>query len=818
MPEFYRDHILLNENTLTLPYTSINQGRSNVVPRTNIDRIEQGNKVRTEFNAAVEAFTLDAPIEDFVYIVFKSVPGFFLDLDKFDKGNFRLASYRKINQDPGDETYEATVYLNRKAIAQFLTKIEQYIAIDTAGGNPRHQSLLANLDEIRVATLESFWQEPELPFPDIQDSTWWEIWLSRDLDRSVEDQLTPIFKLLETADIQVGSNRWLAFPDNLVFLVRGTSEQLGATLLYTDRLAELRKPRETAEYFTYLDKPEQGAWIADLLGRLELNNLGSNVTICLLDTGVNINHPLLNNIIPQNHLDAIEPHWDRSDTHLQGHGTPMAGLAIYGDLSDVFPYNLPVRIFHHFESIKIIERNQPNNPELYGAITQEAVGRAEIINPEFKRIVCMAITSADLVHLGQPSSWSAAIDQLSFGDVNQLNQSTLFFISGGNLPLMERINFPIANDGASIEDPAQSFNAITVGAYTLKDQIDLQQFPNALVIAQHGEMAPSNTTSMPWLQEWPRKPDIVMEGGNHGIYNGSLIDPDSLQLLSTGKGGLGRPWFTAFGDTSAATALASKFAAELYYFYPAYWPETIRALIIHSADWTPAMLGGHQLNELTPHQKLKLIATVGYGVPSFSKARYSASNSLSLIIQRTLKPYKFDDGRVKTDEFHILSLPWPVEALQEMLNTEVQLKVTLSYFIEPNPGNKQYEMAASYRSHGLRFKMIDTYESDEAFAARISRESRNEEYLPEGGEHWILGNQIRDKGSVHKDIWHSTAADLATRSKIAVYSVGGWWKNRKALERFDFTIRYSLIVTIDTPDNGIDIYTPVLISIPIELQ
>jgi hypothetical protein len=124
-------------------------------------------------------------------------------------------------------------------------------------------------------------------------------------------------------------------------------------------------------------------------------------------------------------------------------------------------------------------------------------------------------------------------------------------------------------------------------------------------------------------------------------------------------------------------------------------------------------------------------------------------------------------------------------------------------------------MAASYRSHGLRFKMIDTLESDEAFAARVSKESRDEDYVSEGQEHWILGNQIRDKGSVHKDIWQCSAAELATRNKIAVYSVAGWWKNRKKLKRFDYTIRYSLVITIDTPDNGIDIYTPVHISIDI---
>jgi subtilisin family serine protease len=817
MPEFYRDHILLNQNTTTLPYTSLVQGRSKVKPRTNLDRVEQGTQVRQELGTAVNDFVENAPSDDFVYVVFKSAPGFLLDLAKFDARNYRLASYRKINGDPGDEIYEATVYLNRKAIAQFLIKIEQYINEDTITNKPRHQTLIANLDQIRVATLESFWSEPELTFPENNEDVWWEVWINKDLELADDDQLQPIFALLEQANIQLGAARWLSFPENLIFLVKGTALQLGATLLYTDALAELRQPRETAEYFNFLDKPEQVQWIADLLGRLDIAQDGSNVVVCLLDTGVNILHPLLTPLIPARHLDAVDPAWDRGDTHRQGHGTPMAGLALYGDLAEILPRNNRFTIFHHFESIKIIERSQPNDPALYGAVTQEAVARAEVINPQLKRMVCLAVTTTQMVHRGQPSSWSGAIDQLSFGAVNENNEQTLFFVSAGNLPYPDRINFPLANELATIEDPAQAFNAVTVGAYTLKDNIDIVRFPGAALIAQRGEMSPSSTTSMTWFREWPRKPDIVMEGGNHGLHNNALVDPDTLQLLSTGKGGLGRPWFTTFGDTSASTALASKFAAELYHFYPEYWPETIRALMIHSADWTPAMLGGHQAHELNANQKISLLASVGYGVPNFQRARFSASNSLSLIIQRTLKPYKFEENRVKTDEFHLIELPWPADVLSEMLATPVKLKVTLSYFIEPNPGNREYDMAGSYRSHGLRFKMIDTYESDEAFSARISKESReeDEQYIPEGAEHWILGNQIRDKGSIHKDIWEGTAADLSTRNKIAVYSVGGWWKNRKALKRYDHIIRYSLIVTIETPDNGVNIYTPVLISIPI---
>jgi hypothetical protein len=113
--------------------------------------------------------------------------------------------------------------------------------------------------------------------------------------------------------------------------------------------------------------------------------------------------------------------------------------------------------------------------------------------------------------------------------------------------------------------------------------------------------------------------------------------------------------------------------------------------------------------------------------------------------------------------------------------------------------------------------MIDSNEGVENFKARISRDMREENYSKEGGEHWLLGNKIRDKGSIHKDIWQGTAANLATRNKIAVHPVGGWWKSREKIGRYGNSIRYSLVVTIESPDEEIDIYTPVLNQIMIEV-
>ncbi|HEU5051750.1 MAG TPA: hypothetical protein VFT78_01490, partial [Hanamia sp.] len=81
---FTAPHLILKGNTESLPYTSINIGRS-ITIRTDVDRPSQGEKVRNDFNVAVE----DAGYADneFIYVTFRSAYGFFLDLDKLDKRN-----------------------------------------------------------------------------------------------------------------------------------------------------------------------------------------------------------------------------------------------------------------------------------------------------------------------------------------------------------------------------------------------------------------------------------------------------------------------------------------------------------------------------------------------------------------------------------------------------------------------------------------------------------------------------------------------------------------------------------------------------------
>lgn len=84
---------------------------------------------------------------------------------------------------------------------------------------------------------------------------------------------------------------------------------------------------------------------------------------------------------------------------------------------------------------------------------------------------------------------------------------------------------------------------------------------------------------------------------------------------------------------------------------------------------------------------------------------------------------------------------------------------------------------------------------------------------------WLVGANQRLYGSLHQDIWETYGSALADTGKIAVYPVGGWWKNNKNRERIDRTIRYALVVSLQTDAIDVDLYTPVanLLHTPIEI-
>jgi len=619
----------------------------------------------------------------------------------------------------------------------------------------------------------------------------------------------------------------LDFPERTVLLVRGTPAQLKQSVLTLNTIAELRRPKETAEFFDSLLPYEQPEWVEELLSRLNYAPDASHVPyVCLLDTGVNRSHPLLESGLDEKDLHSVEPAWGVSDAH--GHGTSMAGLALLGNLTALLEGSSPLTVEHRLESVKLLREEGSNagSPVFHGYLTAEAVARPEITAPARHRVFNMAVTARDARDRGRPSAWSSTVDRLA-SDADSFGESPrLIIVSAGNILDQQAWGeSPISNDSDSIHDPAQAWNALTVGAYTELVDITEPDATGFTCVAMAGGLSPFSTTSVTWQPEWPLKPDVVFEGGNAAKDALSSVWLPSLSLLTT-NARIEDRLFTSARATSAATALASGMAARLMAAYPSLWPETVRGLIVHSAEWTPCMRetflprhGGAAKSDYA-----RLLRRCGFGVPDLERATWSLSNSLTMLVQEELQPFQKVAGKQPSSrDMHLHQLPWPKDALEELGETEVEMRVTLSYFVQPTPSELAVRSRYRYESHGLRFDVKRPAESVRQFRARVNAAGRDEEFgtaSKDTDSSWVIGKQNRHRGSLHSDIWRGTAADLASRATLAVYPTMGWWRTRPFLERFDHSARYSLIVTLRAPSVDVDLYTEVenILAVPISIE
>jgi hypothetical protein len=764
-----------------------------------------------------------------IYVEFEAPTGFELPTERLESSRQKIELVAIAER---DHKVHATVFVPEGGLVRFERLIEEYNdpRLDTSKQRPKNERLLAQVEHIRSAALEALWTDDPRLIPAPGQSIWWEAWL-----RVAEDRQA-IFEFFRTHGTRLGlqvGERYINFPERIVVAARGTREQMSQSMMLLNVIAELRRPKDTAEFFIDLHPNEQAAWVQELLGRCQFP-AGNVPYVCLLDTGVTHQHPLITPVLDAADLHTNNPAWGIADQF--GHGTQMAGLSVYGDLVDALADQLPVVVRHRLESVKLLRAPGANTGEQYGDLTREAVARAEIAAPQRRRVLCMAVSSKDDRDRGRPSSWSAAIDALTSGAEDETRR--LMIVAAGNVePRTQWADYPARNTLEGIHDPGQAWNALTVGAFTKKVSIDQAAFPGWTVIAPDGDLAPMSTTSQTWessgpvRQSWPLKPDVVYEGGNGGRGPAGEIDAlASLSLLTTHHQHLARS-FDLFGDTSAATALGAQLAAQIQAAYPNFWPETIRALIVHSAQWTPAMLARYASNR-TKREYRTLIRHCGFGVPSKERALWSAGNALTLIVQDELQPFdEFEElakeGKrtrvIRSRDMRLHGLPWPLETLQGLGNAQVAMRVTLSYFIEPNPASRGWTRRYRYESHGLRFDVKRSLETVDQFRRRINLYAQQEEQgIPVDGDdpNWTVGQRARHLGSLHSDTWSGTAAELADRGYIAVFPSLGWWRERKHLERWRKTARYALIISIEAAQTEVDLYAAVMakIAVPVVIQ
>ena len=262
--------------------------------------------LRVEADAASEA-QRDAGMEEGlgIRVEFESFPEVKLAFESLarERSGIELLNVR----DDG-ERIQATVFVPDGRLDHFEGLIRDYLAEkrDRADRPRDNQRLIDAIREIRAASVRALWTDTEEAFPSVdEDPFWWEVWLPVRQNRKAT---TAAFRgRAEAQDIEVARGE-LIFPERTVLLARASLEQMQRSMVTLNSIAELRRGKETAEFFDSSARDEQAEWLADLLRRTRFATTTNETPyMCLLDTGVNRGHPLLAPALASADLHTVEP-------------------------------------------------------------------------------------------------------------------------------------------------------------------------------------------------------------------------------------------------------------------------------------------------------------------------------------------------------------------------------------------------------------------------------------------------------------------------------------------------------------------------------
>lgn len=403
-----RPHFVLSNTSETKPFTAHSAGGVEPPHIPELIRAQHGTSLQTQLQtlkplaervaATQKVMGLEGGVG--LQIQFQSQPGIALAFESLanDPQHIELLSIRE----EGEYTY-ANVFVPDGKLAHFEKYVAEYLEENKdKNGKPRdHRALLDTIASIRAAELRALWtDDPELLPQNHDEAFWWEVWLPERGNRElvVED----FRKLASAVGCTVSASR-VDFPERTVVMMHGSERQFSQTVMTLNCVAELRRAKETAELFDGMDAEEQQAWKDELLARTTFPDQADDVPrVCLIDSGVNRGHPLLSPVLTSDDMHTVDLEWGKDDEC--NHGTGLAGIAIYGDLTNALAKELPIQIDHLLESVKLTRGEGANtgNNEFHANLFAEAVSRPEVAAPQRFRVFSSAVTATDFRDRGRP--------------------------------------------------------------------------------------------------------------------------------------------------------------------------------------------------------------------------------------------------------------------------------------------------------------------------------------------------------------------------------------------------------------------------------
>jgi len=499
--------------------------------------------------------------------------------------------------------------------------------------------------------------------------------------------------------------------------------------------------------------------------------------VVVLDSGLTTGHPLLAPAVgdAQSFIPGLGP----DDQH--GHGTHVAGIALYGDVEEALRSGQFVPMLRLFSG-RILDANNTNESKLIENQVESAV---RYFHGEYGcRVFNLSYGDRRKPYLGRHvRGLAVTLDTIA------RELGVLFVVPAGNLeraaaaPPDWRTQYPryLLQQEAALLDPATALNALTVGSLVRWDAtFNAQRYrddPAEQPIARRDQPSPF-TRSGPSVGG-AIKPELVAYGGNFAVNARAANQPivrQGLGELSTCRDFAAGRLLAEESGTSFAAPHVAHLAARILAEHPQTDHNLLRALLVAHARWPEPC-------ETLLGDKTERLRLCGYGKVEEAALDRSNEQEVTLIAGDT----------IPDRHHHFYEVPLPESFIEGRQRTR-EISVALAH----SPVVRTTRV--TYKSCEMEFRLVwaeDLARVTRMFNAATSREQYQRLSEANGAR---VGARNRGAGTVQADCWtmsRITAQRRAQKLFVVVTRIDeNWGRELTLIEE-----AYALAVTLRDREN-----------------
>ncbi|WP_271796519.1 S8 family peptidase [Dolichospermum planctonicum] len=554
-----------------------------------------------------------------------------------------------------------------------------------------------------------------------------------------------------------------------------------------------------------------------------------NCGILVIDSGVQSGHPLIAPVLGEADVfsDPGQQLIKGGAEDVNGHGTSVAGIAIYGDVENCIKklsFDPTVWLF----SARVTDENCQYYEDLLLETQLDQAIKAFVDNYPNCKVINISLGDCEKYYIDGMKQFrlAAKIDEIAY---QYQHKNIIFVISAGNSYHEEleyeqlRSEYPnyLLNKNARIIDPATSAIALTVGSlsYGRGSMTEPGDVRRQAIAKLRGHPSPFTRTG--FGVDGMIKPDVVDFGGDLALdlsYREGLDLPKVSQLgdnvagvsVVTFSKNFQSSLFHICSGTSFAAPRVANIAAQLFTKYPNASSNLIRALIVNSAVLPKEI--PDEFSNGTESQKIKKqLQIYGYGQTDLERAMYSAENYVVLSEDNIIIP---------VGKFHIYEIPQLPEEFFDIEGTRT-LSVTLAFDppTRPTRGDSylgvtmEFNLFKGIPKESVVNAYVDASKTDNPDEfAEISIQNLNKKY-PKRSITIDLdpGSNLRKKGTVQRGQRQLKSGDKKYNNlpMTLVVSCNRKWGNADEIP----IQRYALVVSISHSDAQVNLYNRVKLKV-----